>query len=90
MTLDLGSSGPAVRRLQQRLRVLHFNPGALDGEFGSATEAAVLAFQRSEDLLPDGVAGPRTLPLRAPSGCWAMGWHGAAGRPMVRRPRCAC
>ena len=35
--------------------------GALDGEFGSATEAAVLAFQHSEGLLLDGIAGPRTL-----------------------------
>jgi putative chitinase len=38
-----------------------FSPGALDGDFGPATLAAVLAFQKSEGLLADGIAGPRTL-----------------------------
>ena len=73
MPHDPGSSGPAVRRLQQRLRELHFNPGALDGESGLATEAAVLAFQRSEGLLPDGIAGPRTLPVPIAVRLWGRG-----------------
>ncbi|MDW8354565.1 MAG: peptidoglycan-binding protein [Bryobacterales bacterium] len=58
--LRLGSTGGAVRTLQQRLKTLGFNPGRIDGRFGPATEAAVLAFQRSEGLLADGVVGPRT------------------------------
>jgi putative chitinase len=59
--LRIGSRGPAVRRLQRRLADRGFRCGAIDGEFGHGTEAAVIAFQLSEELLPDGVAGPRTL-----------------------------
>jgi peptidoglycan L-alanyl-D-glutamate endopeptidase CwlK len=33
----------------------------MDGDFGPATKAAVMAFQKSEGLLADGIAGPRTL-----------------------------
>src|SRR5439155_18775879 len=46
---------------QQRLKGTGFDPGAIDSDFGAATEAAVIAFQKSEGLLPDGIAGPRTL-----------------------------
>jgi putative chitinase len=60
-TLRLGDEGGAVRRLQQLLRKRGFSPGAVDGKFGLGTEAAVLAYQRSEQLLADGIAGPRTL-----------------------------
>jgi putative chitinase len=58
--LKEGSSGPKVKRLQRRLKELKFNPGLVDGDFGPATKAAVLAFQKSEGLLADGIAGPRT------------------------------
>lgn len=60
-TLKRGASGPAVKRLQQALAERGFDPGGADGVFGGGTEAAVMAFQRSEGLLPDGVVGPRTL-----------------------------
>jgi len=59
--LKEGSSGPDVVRLQERLKQLGFNPGAIDGQFDLGTEAAVLAFQRSEGLLADGIVGPRTI-----------------------------
>jgi putative chitinase len=59
--LKLGDSGPDVSELQGRLQSLGFSPGAMDGEFGQATTAAVLAFQKAKGLLADGVAGPRTL-----------------------------
>jgi peptidoglycan L-alanyl-D-glutamate endopeptidase CwlK len=55
-----GVTGPEVTALQQRLKELGFNPGRIDGGFGPGTEAAVIAFQRSEGLLADGVVGPRT------------------------------
>ena len=60
-TLKLNSSGKAVERLQKKLQAAGFSPGAMDGDFGPGTQAAVMAFQQSEGLLADGVAGPRTL-----------------------------
>jgi putative chitinase len=59
--LQLGSQGAEVVSLQQRLKELGFSPGKIDGDFGPGTEAAVLAFQRSEGLLADGIVGVRTL-----------------------------
>lgn len=63
--LRRGDSGPRVERLQKALAKAGFSPGAIDGEYGPGTEAAVLAFQRSEGLLADGVAGPRTQAVLA-------------------------
>lgn len=60
-TLKVGSKGPEVERLQQTLKEKGFGPGNIDGDFGLGTEAALIAFQKSEGLLPDGLAGPRTL-----------------------------
>jgi peptidoglycan L-alanyl-D-glutamate endopeptidase CwlK len=59
-SLKEGDKGPDVVELQTRLKAQGFPPGAIDGDFGPGTTAAVIAFQRSEGLLPDGVAGPRT------------------------------
>jgi putative chitinase len=59
-SLRLGSRGPDVARLQMALRAHGFNPGATDGTFDESTLAAVLAFQKSERLLADGIVGPRT------------------------------
>lgn len=61
MFLKEDSQGQAVVRLQKQLKKLGFNPGKVDGYFGPATTAAVIAFQKSRGLLADGVAGPRTL-----------------------------
>ena len=55
-----GASGPDVTALQRKLQERGFSPGQIDSEFGPATEAAVMAFQRSQGLLPDGIVGPRT------------------------------
>ncbi|WHZ21132.1 MAG: hypothetical protein OJF47_000244 [Nitrospira sp.] len=57
-TLQLGSNGPDVVTLQQTLKERGFDPGNIDGQFGRGTEAAVLAFQKSERLVSDGVARP--------------------------------
>jgi peptidoglycan L-alanyl-D-glutamate endopeptidase CwlK len=59
--LRLGDKGAPVKRLQTALRKAGFSPGKVDGDFGPATRAAVLSFQRSAGLLADGIAGPRTL-----------------------------
>jgi putative chitinase len=60
-SLKLGSSGPQVTALQQQLQQRGFDPGAIDGQFGDATDAAVRAFQQSVGLKVDGQAGPLTI-----------------------------
>jgi len=60
-TLFLGSIGKDVELLQQALFEKNFYAGLIDGAFGAVTEQAVIAFQHSADLKPDGVAGPITL-----------------------------
>jgi putative chitinase len=60
-TLKLESEGAEVVKLQERLKELGFNPGKIDGDFGPGTEAAVVAFQKSEGLLADGIVGVNTL-----------------------------
>jgi putative chitinase len=59
-TLQLNSSGLDVMALQRALLAAGFSPGAIDGAFGPGTEAAVLAFQRSEGIAADGVVGAKT------------------------------
>ena len=58
--LQEGSTGPAVAKLQAKLKKIGFNPGRVDGDFGPATKAALIGFQKSAGLLADGIAGPRT------------------------------
>ncbi len=58
--LKVGSSGAAVEALQQRLKDEGFDPGNIDGDFGFGTEAALLAYQRSNGLVADGIAGAAT------------------------------
>ena len=58
--LRRGSRGYQVERLQRLLLVAGFNPGAIDGVFGRATEAALIGFQHSVQLLPDAIYGPVT------------------------------
>ncbi|PZO45608.1 MAG: peptidoglycan-binding protein [Shackletoniella antarctica] len=55
-----GMEGDAVRQLQQRLRTKGFYSGAIDGIFGSQTEAAVRQAQTASDLTIDGIVGPAT------------------------------
>jgi peptidoglycan hydrolase-like protein with peptidoglycan-binding domain len=45
-TLSLGSRGPSVRSLEQRLRELHYALSTVDGYFGYDTLEAVYAFQK--------------------------------------------
>ena len=62
LVLTLGDRGPDVRELQEKLKSL----GAqvmVDGDFGPATRAAVIAFQSTRGVTPDGVVGPRTRAL---------------------------
>src|SRR5688572_29956615 len=58
--LKLGSSGPDVKDLQQKLKDLGFDPNGVDGNFGSGTDKAVRAFQQANGLGVDGKVGPGT------------------------------
>jgi N-acetylmuramoyl-L-alanine amidase len=53
--------GQVVKTLQQVLKARGFDPGGVDGVFGPHTAAAVLAFQLTEGIAPDGEAGPVTF-----------------------------
>lgn len=59
-TLRVGSRGASVTELQTLLRNAGFDPGPIDGIFGTRTQAAVIAFQRSRGLVPDGIVGINT------------------------------
>lgn len=50
----LANDAKFVRVLQTKLKI------AVDGDFGGGTEAAVRAFQRQHDLVPDGIFGPKS------------------------------
>ena len=60
VTLRLGDQGEDVVLLQVRLMALGYLSGKADGIFGSATGAAVAAFQLRNGLSADGIAGPKT------------------------------
>lgn len=51
-TLHPGDYTKAVERLQRRLQKLTFFPGLINGYYGSETQVAVWAFQRSQGLTP--------------------------------------
>lgn len=58
-TIQKGSSGSSVKEAQCWLN--KFNYGlVVDGQFGTATDSAVRAFQKSKGLEVDGVVGPKT------------------------------
>jgi peptidoglycan hydrolase-like protein with peptidoglycan-binding domain len=59
--LKLGSTGPEVKRVQQRLKDLTYNVGSADGDFGKQTEDAVKAFQIRNNLQADGQVGAATM-----------------------------
>ena len=60
-TLRQGDSGEDVAYMQRRLIELGYLAGEADGKFGSATLAAVRAFQKANSLTVDGVAGTKTF-----------------------------
>ena len=61
-----GSRGDGVRLLQLALRRAGYFPHVPDGVFGPGTQGAVRRFQSANGLLPDGIAGPKTLSKAEP------------------------
>lgn len=59
-TLKKGSEGDSVKALQTRLIALGYLVGKADGTFGKQTEKAVIAFQKKNNLVADGLAGSAT------------------------------
>ena len=55
-----GSTGEEVKKLQERLKELGYYRGTVDGLFYNETTEAVIAFQRANQLTPDGVVGEKT------------------------------
>ena len=54
MLLKKGSTGTEVKELQKALDI------TADGIFGSGTEASVMKFQTDNNLVADGIVGPKT------------------------------
>ncbi len=58
-TLSYGSSGSEVKKLQESLNSKGYKL-AVDGQFGSATQAAVKDYQKKSNLSVDGIVGEKT------------------------------
>ncbi|MGV8984165.1 C40 family peptidase [Clostridium sp.] len=58
--IKIGSTGKAVEYLQQSITKLGYNPGSIDGMFGSTTETAVRSFQIAKGLVVEGIVGNNT------------------------------
>ena len=59
-TLQVGSSGDDVTKLQTKLKRWGYYTGVIDGKFGAQTKKAVVYFQQTNGLLADGIVGPAT------------------------------
>jgi murein L,D-transpeptidase YcbB/YkuD len=58
--LKPGDTGAQVKVLQAALAALGYDPGKVDGDYGTTTTNAVVAFQKASGLTADGVVGPQT------------------------------
>ncbi len=61
VVLKEGSKGAEVTKLQEGLKKLNFYSGIVDGVFGVKTKEAVINFQKSQQLVADGIVGEKTL-----------------------------
>lgn len=59
-----------VKTLQEKLSERGFDPGPIDGILGSKTKTAIILYQQSVGLVPDGIAGPKT-------------WQSLGGKPLI-------
>ncbi|MGC9524785.1 MAG: GH25 family lysozyme [Limnospira sp.] len=55
-----GARGPKVETMQKLLKNRGFDPGIVDGIFGSGTEGALLEFQKAKAMTSDGIANLKT------------------------------
>lgn len=77
MHLQRGARGMAVEALQKKLNEEFTplrGPGVpVNGQFDAATQRALRVWQRRVGLIPDGVAGPKTLGMMFPLGVPELG-----------------
>jgi len=59
-TIGWGDTGPWVVNLQSRLSEWGYYFGPIDGYYGGETYDAVIRFQQTNGLVPDGIVGPAT------------------------------
>jgi peptidoglycan hydrolase-like protein with peptidoglycan-binding domain len=59
-TLKKGAKGASVTYLQKRLKSLHYDPGAINGTYGTNTAYAVWAFQKVNGIKPGNTVGVGT------------------------------
>lgn len=59
-TLQSGSAGTDVKRLQRALIAARGQSLTIDGDFGPATTSAVKAYQTAQGLTSDGIVGNAT------------------------------
>ncbi len=77
----LGSSGDAVKEIQQRLKDWGYYTGEVDGKYGEATRTAVIWFQKKHGITSDGIVGAQTaekLGVAAPSSGGGKGTSGSS------------
>ena len=60
MMMHMGSRGEEVKTAQSFLKQKGLYSGPVNGVFDGKTQAAVMKFQKSKGLTPDGMIGPRT------------------------------
>lgn len=58
--LAKGDKGSKVKTLQMRLETMGFNPGPIDGVFGTKTTVAVKAFQEYKGIRANGIVDRKT------------------------------
>lgn len=59
--LEKGKRGSEVTALQRKLQTAGYFDGPVTGYFGSLTQTAVIAFQKANNIVPDGVVDISTI-----------------------------
>ncbi len=81
----IGSRSQEVRDIQTVLKQQGYYTGNVDGIYGTKTKNAVIAFQKSKGLSPDGVAGEKTLKALGLGGNNSYGGYSSADYELLAR-----
>jgi peptidoglycan hydrolase-like protein with peptidoglycan-binding domain len=63
MVIGEVKSRPNIKQIQIALQNAGYNPGSIDGRMGKQTKEAIKAFQKANNLSPDGRVGKKTWSL---------------------------